>query len=139
MPSAPPCGTSTSALNVYDELRMLGASPFGVPVIVPLQVNWVRPAARLGRGETTRVAAAASSGSTWYLAASVQNSRSSSFTFSGYFAATSSDCVQSFVRSYSSHERLDAVGRRRREIPGEGEGAGPAVLDRGGQIPGAAA
>ena len=32
---------------------MLGASPFGVPVISPDQVNCVRPAARLGRGATS--------------------------------------------------------------------------------------
>src|SRR5262245_42329933 len=98
MPSAPPCGMSTSALKWYDEARMLGASPFGVPVISPDQVNWVRPAARLGRGATARVAKEASSGRTWYLAASAQNSLSSSLTLSGYLAATLSDCVQSLVR-----------------------------------------
>src|SRR5262249_5044907 len=103
MPSAPPCGMSTSALKLYDELRMLGASPFGVPVISPDQVNSLRPAARLGRGATTRVAKVASSGGTWYLAASVQNSFSSSLSFAGYLAATLSNCVQSLVRSYSSY------------------------------------
>jgi hypothetical protein len=49
---------------------MLGASPFGVPVISPDQVNSVRPAARLGRGWTSRVATEESSGRTWYLFAS---------------------------------------------------------------------
>src|SRR5881296_3111364 len=85
---------------------MLGASPFGVPVISPNQANWLRPAARLGRGATTRVATVASSGRTWYLFASTQNSCSSSLTLSGYFAATSSNCVQSLLRSYSSYEKL---------------------------------
>src|SRR5215831_241992 len=94
---------STSALKLNDESRMLGASPFGVPVISPDQVNSVRPAARLGRGETMRVATVASSGRTWYLAASSQNRGSSSLSFSGYLAATLSNWVQSFVRSYSSY------------------------------------
>src|SRR5215471_9757694 len=82
---------------------MLGASPFGVPVISPDQVNSLRPAARLGRGVTRRVATVASSGRTWYLAASSQNRGTSSVSFSGYLAATLSNCVQSFVRSYSSY------------------------------------
>ena len=43
---------------------MLGASPLGVPVISPDQLNWVRPAARLGRGAAMRVATEASSGRT---------------------------------------------------------------------------
>src|SRR5262249_51380187 len=103
MPSAPRCGISTSALKLYDESRMLGASPFGVPVISPDQVNWVRPAARLGRGATARVANEASSGRTWYLFASTQNRRSSSLSLSGYLVATSSYCVQSLVRSYNSY------------------------------------
>src|SRR5262245_24247604 len=103
MPSAPPGRTSTSALNVYDVLRMLGASPFGVPVIVPDQVNWVRLAARLGRGATARVVQDESSGRTWYLFASTQNSFSSSLSLSGYLAATFSYCVQSLVRLYSSY------------------------------------
>src|SRR5215475_13616846 len=103
MPSAPPCGMSTSALKLYDELRMLGASPFDVPVISPDQVNWLRPAARLGRGATARVAKEASSGSTWYFFASTQNRRSNSFSLSGYLAATFSYCVQSLLRSYSSY------------------------------------
>src|SRR5262245_53791669 len=98
MPSAPPCGMSTSALTLNDESRMEGASPFGVPVISPDQVNSVRPAARLGRGATTRVATEESSGRTWYLAASAQNSLSSSLSLAGYLAATFSDCVQSLVR-----------------------------------------
>ena len=82
---------------------MLGASPFGLPVISPDQVNCVPPAARLGRGATTRVATEASRGSTWYLFASTQNSFSSSLSLSGYLAATSSYCVQSLVTSYSSY------------------------------------
>ena len=82
---------------------MLGASPFGVPVISPDQVNCVRPAARLGRGATSRVAKEASSGRTWYLSASTQNRFSSSLSLSGYLAATLSYCVQSLVRSYSSY------------------------------------
>src|SRR5262245_21477439 len=106
MPSAPLCGISTSALKLNDALRMLGASPFGVPVISPFQVNSLRPTARLGRGVTARVAKDASSGKTWYLAASTQNRFSSSFSFSGYLAATSSNCVQSLVRSYSSYGKL---------------------------------
>src|SRR3974390_719147 len=85
---------------------MFGASPFGVPVTSPDQVNPGRPAARLGRGETIRVATVASSGSTWYLAASVQNKFSSSFSLAGYFAATFSYCVQSLVRSYRSYGKL---------------------------------
>jgi hypothetical protein len=93
---------STSALKLYDASRMLGASPFGVPVISPDQVNALRPAARLGRGATIRVATVASSGRTWYLPASTQNRLSSSLTFSGYLAATLSNCVQSLLRSYSS-------------------------------------
>src|SRR5262245_46848888 len=103
MPSAPPLGTSTSALKLYDEARMFGASPLGVPVISPDQVNLVRPAARLGRGVTTRVATVASSGRTWYFSASTQNSFSSSLSLSGYLAARLSHCVQSLVRSYSSY------------------------------------
>src|SRR5215470_9054911 len=98
MPSAPPFGISTSALKVYDVSRTLGASPFGVPVIRPDQVNWLRPEERLGRGATARVATVASSGRTWYLFASTQNSFSSSLTLAGYFAATFSYCVQSFER-----------------------------------------
>jgi hypothetical protein len=94
---------STSALKLYDESRMLGASPFGVPVISPDQVNCVRPAARLGRGATARVAKEASRGRTWNLAASTQNRFSSSLSLAGYLAATLSFCVQSFVRSYSSY------------------------------------
>src|SRR5215468_4862412 len=94
---------STSALKMYDASRMLGASPFGVPVIVPLQVNVLRPAARLGRGVMSRVATVASNGRTWYLLASTQNNFSSSLSFSGYLAATSSDCVQSLERSNSSY------------------------------------
>src|SRR5262245_66446660 len=103
MPSAPPLGISTSALKVYDVSRMLGASPFGVPVIWPDQANLVRPAERLGRGATARVETDASSGRTWYLFASTQNSFSSSLSLSGYLSATLSYCVQSLVRSYSSY------------------------------------
>src|SRR5262249_11949766 len=103
MPSAPPCGMSTSALKLNDESRMDGASPFGVPVISPDQENSVRPAARLGRGWTSRVAAEESRGRTWYLFASTQNSFSSSLSLSGYLSATLSYCVQSLVRSYSSY------------------------------------
>ena len=33
MPSAPPGGTSMSAVNVYDAFRMFGESPCGSPVI----------------------------------------------------------------------------------------------------------
>ena len=33
MPSAPPCGTSMSAVMVYDVLRMNGESPCGSPII----------------------------------------------------------------------------------------------------------
>jgi hypothetical protein len=36
-------GISTSALKLYDALRIEGASPLGVPVISPVQVNSVRP------------------------------------------------------------------------------------------------
>src|SRR5262245_9181649 len=86
MPSAPLCGMSTSAVKVYDESRMLGASPFGVPVTSPDQVNSVRPAARLGRGATTRVATVASSGRTWYLFASSQKRFPKSLTLSGYLS-----------------------------------------------------
>src|SRR5262245_22680729 len=103
MPSAPPCGMPTSAVKVYDASRMLGASPFGVPVISPDQVNSVRPAARLGRGATARVATVVSSGRTWYLLASSQNRLSISLTFSGYLSARLSNCVQSSVTSYSSY------------------------------------
>src|SRR5262245_8405549 len=103
MPSAPPFGTSTSALKVYDVSRTLGASPFGVPVIWPDQVKLVRPAARLGRGATARVAADASSGRTWYFSASTQKSFSSSLSLSGCLSAMLSYCVQSLVRSYSSY------------------------------------
>src|SRR5215471_17033692 len=99
MPSASPCGMSTSALKLYDALRSAGASPFGVPVISPLQVNSLRPAARLGRGVISRVATVASSGRTWYLAASAQNNLSSSLTLAGYLLATLSDWVQSLLRS----------------------------------------
>src|SRR5215469_17031771 len=86
--------------------RMLGASPFGVPVISPDQLNSVRPAERLGRADTTRVATLASSGSTWYFAASAQNSLSISLILSGYLAATLLSCVQSLLRSYSSYGKL---------------------------------
>src|SRR5215467_8030188 len=103
MPSALPCGMSTSDLRLNDEARMLGGSPFGVPVISPDQVNCVRPAARLGRGATARVDMEASSGMPWYLAASAQNRSSSSLSLSGCLAATLSNCVQSLVRSYSSY------------------------------------
>src|SRR5262245_48219391 len=99
MPSAPPDGISTSALYVYDALSRLGASPSGVPVIVPLHEKATRPAARLGRGVAIRVMVDASSGNTWYFWASIQNSESSSFTLAGLLLATSSNCVQSFVRS----------------------------------------
>src|SRR5262245_56295150 len=67
---------------------MLGASPFGVPVISPDQVNSVRPAARLGRGATARVATVASSGRAWYLLASSQNRLPRYLPFSGYLSAT---------------------------------------------------
>ena len=103
MPSAPPCGISTSAVKLYEALRMLGASPLGVPVSGAVQVNTLRPAVMLGRGVTSRVATEASSGSTWYFSASFQNSSCISFSLAGFLAARSSDCVQSFVRSYSSH------------------------------------
>src|SRR5262249_16098774 len=93
---------------------MLGASPFGVPVISPDQLNSLRPAARLGRGETRRVATLASRCRTWYLAASSQNRGSSSLSFSGYLAATLSNCVQSFVRSYSSYGKPADVGGNHR-------------------------
>src|SRR6516165_3267142 len=99
MPSAPRCGISTSALNVNDELRMLGATPFGVPVTSPDQANSVRPAARLGLGVTTLVAKVASSGRTLFLRASSQNRAVSCFSLSGYLAATLSACVQSFETS----------------------------------------
>ena len=84
---------------MYEVSRSGGASPSGVPVILPVQVKCVRPAERLGRGVATRVAKVASSGMTWYFFASVQNSFSSSLTFCGYLAATSSNWVQSLVRS----------------------------------------
>ena len=63
MPSAPPCGISTSALKLYEALRMLGASPLGVPVSGPVQVKTLRPAVMLGRGVMRRVATVASRGS----------------------------------------------------------------------------
>src|SRR5208283_421586 len=85
---------------------MFGASPFGVPVISPDQENTARPAARLGRGATIRVATVASSGSTWYFSASSQNRLSISLTLSGYLAATLSNCVQSLLRSYNSYGKL---------------------------------
>src|SRR5262245_28648960 len=81
---------------------MNGASPFGVPVILPDQANSVRPADRLGRGATTRVATEASSGRTWYFCASVQNRDSSSLSLAGFLAATSSSSVQSLATSCSS-------------------------------------
>ena len=77
----------------------LGASPFGVPVKVPFQVNSSRPAVRLGRGVTSRVATEASSGRTWYFSASCQKIASISLSFSGFSAAMSFDWVQSLVRS----------------------------------------
>src|SRR5262245_38728567 len=57
----------------------------------------------LGRGVIIRVTTVVSSGSTWYFLASCMNSACISFSFAGYLAATSSDCVQSVLRSYSSH------------------------------------
>src|SRR5262249_57931777 len=102
IPSAPPGGTSTSALKWYDESRMNGASPFGVPVILPDQVNSVRPAARLGRGATTRVATEASSGRAWYFRASGPHKGSSSLSFAGFLAGAASSFVQSLVRSCDS-------------------------------------
>jgi hypothetical protein len=99
MPSAPPCGISTSAVNVYEAFSRLGASPFGVPVSGRVQVKTLRPALRLGRGVTRRAAIEASSGSTWYFCASFQNSPCSSLSFAGFLAAMSSYCVQSFLRS----------------------------------------
>src|SRR5262249_48887956 len=106
MPSAPSCGILTSALKLKDEARMLGASPFGVPVTSPDQLNSVRPAERLGRGATIRVATVASNGSTWYFVASAQNNLSISLTLFGYLAATLSFCVQSLRKSYSSYGKL---------------------------------
>ena len=78
---------------------MLGASPFGVPVSGRVQVKTLRPAVMLGRGVMTRVTTELSSGSTWYFFASFQKRFSISFSFAGYLAATSSDWVQSFLRS----------------------------------------
>ena len=43
------------------------------------------------------------------------------------------------VRAVRSQQGLDAVRERRRQIPGQGQGDGQAVLDRGGEISGAAA
>ena len=82
---------------------MLGASPFGVPVSGRVQVKTFLPAVMLGRGVMTRVTRELSSGSTWYFFASAWKIFCSSLSFAGYFAATSSDWVQSFLRSYSSH------------------------------------
>jgi hypothetical protein len=65
MPSPPPCGTSMSAVIVYEVLSRFAASPLGMPVTVsPEKVNNRRPAAKLGRGTTRRVAAEASNGRT---------------------------------------------------------------------------
>ena len=45
MPSAPPCGISTSAVMVYEVFSRLGASPCGMPVTVsPEYVNMFLPA-----------------------------------------------------------------------------------------------
>src|SRR5512137_2236482 len=101
---------------------MLGASPLGVPVRGRVQVNVLRPAVRLGRGVTSRVATVASSGSTLYFLASFQKRASSSFTFPGFAAATSFDWVQSLRRSYSSHGYLS------------GEAPTPPVTFQGGRI-----
>src|SRR6516225_6458983 len=106
MPSAPPCGISTSALKLYEVSRMKGASPLGVPVISPDQVKVLRPAVRLGRGVTSRVATEVSRGSTWYFSASVQKRFSISLSLAGYLSATSLACVQSLLRSYSSNGKL---------------------------------
>src|SRR5262245_4619867 len=103
MPSAPPCGISTSALKVYDVFSTLGASPYGVSVSGCAQVNTLRPAVMLGRGVMVRVTVDESSGSTWYFLASTQKRFCSSFSFAGYLAARFSDWVQSLLRSYSSH------------------------------------
>src|SRR5215467_12870402 len=84
---------------------MKGASPFGVPVISPDQVKTVHPAVRLGRGVTIRGATEASSGKTWYFFASAQKRFCNSLSFAGYFALTSSYCVQSLRRSYNSQGR----------------------------------
>src|SRR5262249_3026370 len=99
MPSAPPCGISTSALKLYDVLRRLGASPFGVPVIGCVHVNVLRPVLRLGRCVIRRVTTDASRGRTLYFSASFQKSACISFSLAGFLAATSSDWVQSFLRS----------------------------------------
>src|SRR5438046_10087479 len=97
MPSPPPCGISISALKLYEVLRMLGASPLGVPVSGAFHVNTLRPAVMLGRGVMRRVTTVESSGSTWYFAASFQKRSCSSLTLAGHFAATSYDSVQSFL------------------------------------------
>ena len=92
-----------SALNVYDEFRMLGASPLGVPVSGRVHVNSVRPAVMLGRGVISRATTESSSGKTWYFFASCMKSACISLSLAGFFAARSSACDQSLRRSYSSH------------------------------------
>src|SRR5215831_15255464 len=95
-----------SAVMVYEQLSNRGESPCGKPVIGRVYTNSLRPAVMLGRGATSRVATEASSGSTSYFFASVRNTCFSCLTLSGYLAATSSHCVQSLVRSYSSQVTL---------------------------------
>jgi len=65
-------------------------------------VNTLRPAVMLGRGVIIRVTTVVSSGSTWYFLASSMKSACICFSFSGFLAATSVDCVQSLRRSKSS-------------------------------------
>ena len=79
-------------------------------------MNTFRPAVMLGRGVTSRVATDASSGSTWYFSASLQNRSCSSFSLSGFFAATSSRLrpVACEVVELPRVRRPGPVDRRRR-------------------------
>ena len=53
--------------------------------------------------------------------------------------AVSQDPAGFPLRAVRSHQGLDAVRERRRQVPGQAQGAGEPVLGRGGEISGAAA
>src|SRR6516165_587744 len=89
MPSAPPCGTSISAVMLNERPMKGGAVPGEMPEISPVKVNSFRPAVPLGLAVRNLWNVELSSGKTWCLPASCMKIFCSSASLSGRLAARS--------------------------------------------------
>ena len=98
MPFAPPAGTSTSAVIVFDLFFTLRKTFSIIPVMPSASVSDVRPPIRSGRPTSAalmRSKTRSSIGSTWYFSASFMKRACISASFSGFFAARSVERLKS--------------------------------------------